>query len=453
MRGIEKASKIQRDMLSSDHYLPSLLEQGYLANMLSEKELEDIQYGCMTLLAKKVERYTGGDSSSIRAETAQELLASVLFTMDVQLKTYENPDDALAAVLAGELNDILSAGRNRVDSLVAQAKAQYTTLLTQLIQTENTAYVKTIVDGIAVFFRTYDPVFAAQEIHITADYPVYNHAKPLLGVAFIVQYLNQLYQENKFCTYFPAERVHQLLCGYDMQYHSLVFNLYEPILASALGASLVGMDAARLELTALAQSFLQRLFIGKKEDEVERLLHDALCDLHRKFDFPDSLLCYLKQSLKQLAVSVSYAAEEGTLDRIFIAPNDREEQPSWVLSYGEKMDNALYRRVLDQIMACPSMEEKRHIIQQGIHSLADLEDVLLDANFTEQEIFMVLQGLNPGELAAFLQKYLTEDEVEVYNLRSSAVHFAHCLRRFVFTMPQQQQAWLKEAAKNIQIVR
>lgn len=46
MGNIEKISKIKRETLSGEHYFQSLLEKAYIAQLLSEAELEKIQFDC-----------------------------------------------------------------------------------------------------------------------------------------------------------------------------------------------------------------------------------------------------------------------------------------------------------------------------------------------------------------------------------------------------------------------
>lgn len=95
LNNIEIVKKINKEFLKSEDYFQSLLEEGFRVNLLTANEVESIQTDCLLLLAKQTEKYNGSESSSIKIEAASQLLSSILFTLGVYLKTYENPDLAI----------------------------------------------------------------------------------------------------------------------------------------------------------------------------------------------------------------------------------------------------------------------------------------------------------------------------------------------------------------------
>ncbi|MGI5854749.1 MAG: DUF6179 domain-containing protein, partial [Bacillota bacterium] len=115
MRAIEKVSQIKREALNSEFYFQSLLEQAHAAGMLSDSQLEGIQFDCLALLAKQTEKYNRGSSSSIQVEAAQNLLISIMFTIGVWLKTYPNPDEAVAALQKGGVSTLFQKGVERIE--------------------------------------------------------------------------------------------------------------------------------------------------------------------------------------------------------------------------------------------------------------------------------------------------------------------------------------------------
>lgn len=451
MENIEKISKIKRETLNSEHYFQSLLEKAYISQLLSEVELEKIQFDCLALLAKKSERFNGGDSSSIRIEKAQDILASIMFTIGVALKAYPNPDNAVSAVQSIGVEAIYTKGRKRIDILVEQTRKQHLLLVSHLMQTNNVFYSSTIVDGINGFFKLYDADFAAHEIHITADYPVYNKTNRLLGIEFIMQYLKQLYFENMFCTYFSHEDIHHLLCGYDERYENLLLNIYEPVLASALGCILADAPVDLLEITPEIQSLLYHQFSGKDHPKIEQMLHDALSKLSETLSFSDSLIVYVKQSLYQLATAIESAIKAENLERVFIVPKYPEDNPKLIISYGEKMDNELYRKVLTEFMKSESMTEKINIMKNQINSLADLEDLLLDAELNADEIIIILKSLSPAEIVALMKKYNPSYEMSFTELRNCEKIFCEGLYKFVASLPLEQQVLFAKTVNSLEL--
>lgn len=445
MGDIEKISRIKGETLSSEYYFQSLLEQAYMSGMLSDIQLEKIQFDCLSLLAKQTERYNNGDSSSIRVEAAQSLLASIMFTVGVWLKTYPNPDEAVAAVQKDGICALYQNGRERIDRLIKSTKMLHSSIIGNLVQTENVFYRSTIVDGIKVFFKLYYPEFAAQEIHITADYPVHHLMERLVGIEFIQKYLECIYYENLFCAQFSAENVHHLLCGYDEHYEQLLVNIYEPVLSAAIGCILSGRDVHRLEMAPSSIKFLSDLFRGKTRTEIEEILSEAVDQLSALMELTGPLKRYLSGSLPQIAAAIENAVLLQTLDRVFILPKYPENSTKLIFSLGEKMDDEKYRKVLEEIMQCRYLADKKALIKSEIHSLSDLEDILLDAELSEEETLSILNELNPAEIAALVKRHPMPSASDRYGLRESEIALCECLQKFLTALPAKQQDLMKQA--------
>lgn len=445
MENIEKISKIKGEMLSSEHYFQSLLEQAYMSGMLSDIQLEKIQFDCLSLLAKQTKRYNSGNSSSIRVEAAQNLLASIMFTIGVWLKTYPNPDEAVTAVQKKGIYAIYQNGFKRIDRMIKATKVLHSSIVGNLVQTENVFYRATIADGIKGFFKLYYPEFAAQEIHITADYPVHYPMERLLGIEFIQKYLECIYYENLFCAQFSAEDVHHLLCGYDEHYEQLLFNIYEPVLSAAIGCILSGGDARRLELAPSSIRILSDLFSGKTRTEILKVLMEAIGQLSELMELTEPLNRYLSGSLLQIAAAIENAVLLQTLDRVFILAQSPENNPKLIVSFGEKMDDEKYRKVLEEIVQCRYTADKKALIKSEIHSLADLEDILLDAELYEEEILGILSELNPAEIAALVKKHPMPSASDKYGLRESQITLCACLQKFLEALPKKQRDLMKQA--------
>ena len=208
---LDKIRVLDKEKLNGEFYFQSLLLKAHQKGLLGDNEIERLQYECLSLLAYKTERYNAGDSSSILIETAQSIMASNLFTIGLSLKIYENPNDAIAALRNEPIDEIYKKGRKRIDAMLAAAKTIHVKLTKQLVDTKNVFYRSTIDDGIKGFFKLYRPDFTAHKIHITADYPAYNPIPKLAGIEFITAYLNALYYENLFCSFFFSDDVHHLL--------------------------------------------------------------------------------------------------------------------------------------------------------------------------------------------------------------------------------------------------
>ena len=449
MKDINKISKIRPEELSTEQYFQSLLEQACELGMLTDIQLEKIQYDCISLLAKQTEKYNSGDSSSIKVENAQHLLASIMFTMGVWLKTYQNPDEAVEAMLNESISDLYKKGLVRIERLTKSTKTLHSLITGNLLQTENVYYKSTIVDGIKGFFKLYYPEFAAQDIHITADYPAYNQKERLFGIEFIHKYLECIYYENLFCTKFSAEDIHYLLCGYNENYQQLLFNIYEQVLIAAIGCVLSGDAVHRLEMTPSSIKILSDLFSGKSKNEIIKILEKAVEQLNTLMELTQPLKKYISNSLIQIAEEIENAVELRTLKCVFIIPKYPDRASKITFNFGDKMDDERYRKILDEIMQCRYLEDKKAIIKSQIHSLADLEDVLLDAELNEVEILSILRDLKPAEIMALLKKHSIPSVLDPYELSENQIALGNSLKKFLELLSESQKEMLRQMAEVI----
>ena len=439
---LEKISIIEKEKLSDEFYFQSLLEQGYSKGFFTDSDIERLQYECLSLLANKVERFNAGDSSSIRVEKARDIMISNMLTIGLWLKSYRNPDDAITAIQNEQIAALYQKGRKRIDTLISVTKAIHAKLINQLVDTKNVFYHATIVDGIKGFFKLYYPDFGAHEIHITADYPTHTAIPKLAGIEFIHAYLNALYYENQFCFNFSSGDIHHLLSGYEEDYQELLINIYEQVLTAAIGCVLAGTDARGLDLSENGAIYLSRLFAGKTKIEILVAIQNATHELKRAFSLSHGLELYVQRSLPLIAEKIEIAIREQSLNRVFYAPSYPEHKPKLFFPFGDKMDNEQYRKVVDEITQCRFMKDKIAIIKERIHSLADLEDVLLDADLANKEIQAVLRELSLPEIAALSKKYMIMTEAETVEFREREQVLRECLNDFVSTLQQEQRELL-----------
>lgn len=446
-KGLDKIRKIEVTKLKGEFYLESLIEQAYTKGLLSDNDIERLQYESLNLLSYKTERYNAGDSSSIQIEKAQDIMTSNLFTIGLWLKTFSNPDDAVKTLQNEPINELYQKGRKRIDTMLASAKAIHNKLLRQLVDTPNVFYSSTIDGGIKGFFKLYYPEFTAHEIHITADYPVLNPMPKLAGIEFIQAYLDCLYYENLFCSNFAADDIHHLLCGYVEDYQEHLINIYEPILLAALGCAITGTDVNSLDITEQGALHLYHLFADMPQNEIAPTIQNAANELIHILDIPHGLVLYVQSSLPLIISTIKVATQEQTLHHVFVRPTFPENKPKIIVSFGDKMDNESYRKVIDNIMQCSSSQNKFAIIKEQIHSLADLEDVLLDAELSQEEIQIILCGLNLPEIVALTKRYNPMSEVDSFNIREQEQMIQKCLHELISQLPQRQQDIIMQASK------
>ncbi|WDV46783.1 DUF6179 domain-containing protein [Clostridiaceae bacterium M8S5] len=448
---IKKIEKIKKTNLDQAKYFESLLMQAYINDLLSDFEAERIQIELIDILKIQTEKFSSGDSSSIRIEKAQDILNSIMFTIGIWLKRYDNPDDAVELIKKEKLYDIYIKGRHKIDSKINITKLLHLTLIKKLINTQNYYHNATIIDGINGFFKLYYPDFLAQEIHITADYPVFNTMEKLLGIEFIQSYLENLYYENAFCSNFSTEDIHYLLSGYHEEYKELVINIYELILTTCIGCIIVNEDAKRLKLSLKSIETLNVLFSDKSTEEIYYMLLQAVKILDKIFILDNNLVLYIKESLEKIATNIINSVETNTIAKVFIISKYPEENKKLNFSFGNRMDNELYRKIIIAIKDCKDLNGKLNIITNRVNSLADLEDILLDGNFTCNEVKSILKLLNPTEFIALYKRYYDLQESSLLHIREGEIILSECICDLFNSFTNEQKITIKKTARKINL--
>ena len=299
---LEIVSKIKRENLDEKSYLKTLIEEAYKNQMVTDEDIKNMQIQIFELLDERVYKYNGTESSSIRKEIMEQINASNYYTISLYLKTFKNPDDAVNMLKTKGLQEAYYNGRKRIDRLLNIIKVMYIKVKQNKLKTKNTTYNNTIIGGIQGFLKIYDPDFNAQDMKITADYPLYNNLiGKLEGVEFINEYVNSLYIENQFCNLFPSEKIEHLLNGYSPEYEDLVINIFEIVLLEAIACKLVGRDIKDLELNECEFRQICEMFNGKSKVEIQAHIEKAYKEIQEEL-FPQNkeLQKYIEKNLKTI---------------------------------------------------------------------------------------------------------------------------------------------------------
>lgn len=265
----------------------------------------------------------------------------------------------------------------------------------------------------------------------------------LAGIEFIHKYVHCLYYENMLCRYFSTDDIHHLLLGYEKGYANLLINIYEPVLLSALGCTILGRDT--LGTSTSGRAYLQQLFAGMTCNEIFAALQKALDALGSRLQFSKELMRYIKGSLPQLTRSIEAAVNKNSLDRIFPTLAFPQDNPKVIISFGDKMEDDVYRKVVAMISQCRFTQDKMAIIKAHVHTLADLDDVLLDVEWAEDEMISILRDLSLPELAAISKRHQAmADSTQREQILCNA------LTKYIGELPIAHQASLAKAMDAIE---
>ena len=265
--------------------------------------MEDRMEELLPVVAKLAEKYTGGMSTSVTYEKAQELMEAVLYC----IREYEQEQSmGLAIVPEGGLpaEEIYQKGYELVVRKVKKMRAFYNRLLKRFRSYGCRNYANVVEKGLPEFFRRYDPRFAPQKTIRTLDYPMLLPVDGLTGIDAIEQYLSYLSLEQRFLGAFDEAYVCGSLSVYDWNYREQFFNLCGVLLEDVLLCILMNKPLQ----TPADPEHLKRLEqwcgVRSKEKVLEELQQILLRLVEKRFGKNELLYEYLCGGLPDLAVRI-----------------------------------------------------------------------------------------------------------------------------------------------------
>ncbi|MBQ2937405.1 MAG: hypothetical protein IJE05_00740 [Clostridia bacterium] len=320
MNEIEVISKIKREKLDERNYFKTLIEVAYEEQMISEDDIVNLQMQILQLLDEIVYKYNGVDSSSIRKEIMEDISNSNIYTISIYLKLFKNPDEAIKSIKEQGLEIAYQEGRKKIDKMLNIIRLMYIKVKQNKLNIENDTYNDTIIGGIQGFLKVYNPDFKAQDMKITADYPLYNNLIGKLdGVEFIKEYLNSLYLENLFCKKFSEEKIKYLLYGYSHNFKELIINIFEIVLLEVIACKLVKRDIQDLSISTAELNEIYLMFEDKDKTEIENIINEIYKEICNELILDnEELQKYIKKNLNSLVEIITNAVKQNTLDKVFI---------------------------------------------------------------------------------------------------------------------------------------
>jgi len=354
-------------------------------------------------LKKQTDKYTSGDSSSVRVEIAEQITQSIYYCIGAYLKTVPEVNQQIDILKQDEVESLLNKGMEVTKVYLDKSKLLLKMIKSKCLGVNNQAYQDTISKGI--FFSEYDFGFGAHEIPGSIDYPLSIDSYDLLGIEYIYEYLLHLGFENDFCSNYSDNDIEVLLRGYNKDYAEILINIYELVLTNALGCSILGKTG--LDITEDDRKVLQQKLVVYTSEELVSELESRFQALCIKFNIINNQeLKYLNLIIKPLSSRIEKSLEFGKLDTVFITLKEKTEEDLLYYEDGFQMEDDELRYLIEELQECRFLEDKIEIIQQNIRSLSDLIEVLEEC-FYGDEIYKVFELLGTNELFE-LRKLVTE---------------------------------------------
>lgn len=155
----------------------------------TEAETDQFFLNLWHLLAKQAERYTMGDSTSVPVETAQELLASICFTLQFEMEVSGLSSRDL---LGMNLYVVLKNGQAHLERKSKEVKALWEHIYALAESLDNSNLIESLA-LIGQFFKKYDYHFFAHQTPWDMGILLFGpDIEDRKGITYVEAYLNGL---------------------------------------------------------------------------------------------------------------------------------------------------------------------------------------------------------------------------------------------------------------------
>ncbi|HEX2925619.1 MAG TPA: DUF6179 domain-containing protein [Ruminiclostridium sp.] len=404
---MDKIQRYQHIHPVRGEYLQSLLQGAAKAGLIGASQVKKIQVGLLNLLSRQIEKFTFGESSSVKAETAQSLLQSICFSIGLALKNGGDTFCATEMLEKENVDELFNKGNELIKYYLNDAKRLWSKIKAESPRISNLAYNDTIFEGIKEFFNSYDWRFTAHITNGSIDYPLSYDEMDLTGVEYIHEYLSHLDMENTFCSRYDAESIDCLMRGYSKHFEEDLINVYELVLTNLLGRSILGCGLNQLDISKEEREILSVLLYGQENKEIEAKLENAFYDVINFAGITDANVTeYLKKALNNISARIKQNKRIQRLDRIFITLKE-EEKETGISGFvdGSQMEDEDLRLLIDEIKDCRYVSDKVAMVSNSVKSLSDLIEVLNEC-FFEGEYNNVFKLLDKPEIIELKKRVL-----------------------------------------------
>lgn len=276
-----------------------------------------LQMAIRQLLTRRVGLYTMDDSSSVRVETAQELLSSIRFLLSLQSRESGVP---LPELLTNNPEEALALAIQTAEQKTAEGKRLYERVCLELPEVEND-FLSDTLEGLQLFFYRYNIRYFAHQIPCSIDYPLCLPVPETLeGVCYIREYLFRLSYENRFLRFFPRDTLIRLLTAAYSDYRGLPLNLCAPVLANAAGLALLESPPLPLSMGAEEKNRLLERLGTLSPGQLESALRRAADRLLDALSIQSGgMRSYLTRGVLDLSAHLSLGVELGHLNGLFFS--------------------------------------------------------------------------------------------------------------------------------------
>lgn len=270
------------------------------------------------LLKIQAEKYNGFDSTSMTVEKAQDLLASIVYSLSLVI---DQSNLSAEAIIQQDFSTLLGQAQTILETKWKALYSVWNEICLEAPEINNFYYISTLKE-IGIFFKKYDFHYEAHRVPCNIDYPLIKAIPDnLKGINYIEAYLKSIRIENQYVKKYAHENVLELLQEMASEYEENYFNFCECVFVNALGKEMVssGKDSLFIDEEELHRFSAE--YIGKTAEEINEILEKSAVSIFRKIGFDENNLPYFSDVISSLALRICEINKPGFLKNVFIVKN------------------------------------------------------------------------------------------------------------------------------------
>ena len=391
--------------LNQEQYNISLIKAGLRTRSISKNEVESFQQQVMDILKDLILCYTKGESTSVKVDTAENILNSIFYSIDAGLQSLNDTEAALNVIKSNKVRQVYDEGLALITACFEESRALYLKLRKSRLMVGLEAYDLTIDEGLEAFFNKYDAVFNAHHTMASIDYPLLFDDMSLKGLFYIKNYLETLCLEDQFCRLFSDEEIIKVLAAYGriykINYMKILTNIFELVLNAAFFVALSEKHANILVISEIKYQVLIKKLDGISSLELDLLINEGLKTVINNFEIKEKKLSdYILKYKDILKTRLAYALETNSLTILVLLEDELLLQgQKTVFIDGERMSNERFLILAEKLTKESDAVNKVSLIKSEVHSFEDLIDMLEGSCFFGDEYAYLFSQLSDHELA------------------------------------------------------
>jgi len=261
---IPPSGRMEKKNIRYSHYAESLITEAYRVGLLDRAERERLKNELAEILKKNIERYTSASSASVSTDRGEDMIRSVLYTVDVYLMSLSSDTGALELLRTVPMETLYYRGIRLIRSYVFKSAGLYVRTRNARSAVSCEAYNQTLDQKIRGMLSRYDLFYAAHKMPAFPDYHTVLMPTKLCGILFLIRYLQNLYAESLFCRRFEAgelEVLRQRRLSSDENFYFAALTL---TIAHALGNGDITSLSRDENADKRAAAVIKRLSEGEK---------------------------------------------------------------------------------------------------------------------------------------------------------------------------------------------